>query len=147
MDFIFKWEGGYSNDPRDPGGETNYGISKRAFPELDIKNLTKKHAHHIYKTKYYIPIWGDQLPEELRLVVFSSAINQGVSRAVKFLQKVVGTKQDGKIGPVTMAALKNHDAMEVKRIFVTLQAEHYFSLNKPEFIKGWILRVIDLAVR
>lgn len=145
MEVIFKWEGGYTNDPNDPGGETNLGISKKAFPDLDIKNLTKKHASLIYKEQYYYKVYGDQLPKEIRLLVFNSAVNQGVSFAVKTLQKIVGAPIDGKMGLNTLDKVLITDPLRIKKEFLSIQIDHYFSLKKDMFIKGWIKRLVDVA--
>lgn len=145
LEYIFKWEGEYVDDPRDPGGETKYGISKKAFPKLDIKNLTKKHAALIYKEQYYYPIFGDQLPQEIRLLVFSSAVNQGVSFAIKTLQKIVKAKVDGKMGPETLKKITDFDVNKLKEEFLKRQVEQYFSLNKPEFLRGWIIRLVEAS--
>ena len=65
LNFVLKWEGEYSNDPSDPGGETKYGISKRAYPELDIKSLTKEDAARIYYRDYWQPLDCDSRPDDL----------------------------------------------------------------------------------
>jgi lysozyme family protein len=145
MTQIFRYEGGYCYSATDPGGETCWGISKRAYPDVDIEFLTKEAAMEFYKRDYWDQIKGDELPEMVRLVVFSSAINQGVFLAIRLLQRIVHTSQDGKLGPKTLAALREVNPKALKYEFLKLQAEHYFSLNKPEFIKGWILRLIDAS--
>jgi len=142
---IFRHEGGYVYDCRDPGGETQWGISKRAYPNLDIQMLTKEEAYDIYRKDYWNKIKADELPETIRLIVFSSAVNQGVGQASRFIQKMVKVSQDGIIGPKTLLALREINPKALKYAFLKLQSEHYFSLNKPEFIKGWILRLLDLS--
>jgi lysozyme family protein len=143
--YILKYEGGYSYDMRDSGGETAFGISKRAYPHLEIQFLTKEEAIEIYRKDYWDKIRGDELPEMIRLVVLNSAVNQGVFFAIKVLQKMLKVSQDGKLGPKTMLALREINPRSLKYEFLRLQAEHYFSLNKPEFLKGWILRLIDCS--
>jgi len=145
MNHILRWEGGYSYDIRDPGGETSFGISKRAYPKINIELLSKEEAHDIYKKDYWEKIKCDELPNCLKLIVFSSAVNQGPGFAVKTLQKIVEVKVDGRIGPKTIEAIKAVNPLAIKKDFLKIQAEHYFSLNKSEFIKGWILRLIDLS--
>lgn len=78
-------EGGYVNDPTDPGGETKYGISKNSYPHLDIANLTLNQAKQIYKINYWDAIQGDDLPEPLDHIAFDTAVNQGVGAARKLL--------------------------------------------------------------
>jgi lysozyme family protein len=105
---ILKHEGGYVNDPVDPGGETNMGISKRAYPDLDIKGLTKEKAEEIYYKDYWLKSKAPQVPDELRLIYFDMVVNMGKSRAVKILQTAVNAKGvktdiDGGIGPQTIS--------------------------------------------
>jgi lysozyme family protein len=87
MEFIFKWEGGYVDHPDDPGGATNFGISQRSYPDLDIKNLTKEEAKKIYYEDYWLPSGADELiyPDALALMDF--AVHSGVYRAVQYWEK------------------------------------------------------------
>lgn len=84
MKFIFKWEGGYVNDPDDPGGETKYGISKRAYPNVDIKNLTKDQAKEIYFRDYWLKAGLDKYPQDKAIVLMNVAVNMGVAKALAF---------------------------------------------------------------
>lgn len=77
---VLKHEGGYVNDSHDPGGETNFGISKRFHPNEDIKNMTRERAGQIYKAEYWNQIGADHLHAPLALMAFDGAVNQGVSR-------------------------------------------------------------------
>ena len=85
LKFVLKWEGGYSNDLRDPGGETKYGISKRSYPKLDISKLTLKQAKEIYYQNYWLKAGCDKLPYPFNIVVFDTAVNMGRRRANEFL--------------------------------------------------------------
>ena len=76
-------EGGYVNDPDDPGGETKYGISKKAYPKVDIKNLTMDDAVEIYKDEYWLPAKVEWLPDKLQGQYFDMVVNQGISKSVK----------------------------------------------------------------
>lgn len=98
-------EGGYVNDPRDPGGETKYGISKRAYPNVDIPSLTLEDAKTIYFRDYWVPAGCDLCPPALAVVVFDAAVNNGVDRAVRLLQEGLGVTADGIIGNQTRGAL------------------------------------------
>lgn len=103
VELILKHEGGYVDHPDDPGGETNYGISKRAYPDLDIANLSKHDASLIYKEDYWDRIRGDDLPYPLAILTFDAAVNSGVRRASRWLQYGVGAKPtDGIIGDKTV---------------------------------------------
>lgn len=97
-------EGDYANNPRDPGGETKFGISKRAYPALDIAALTCDEAKAIYRRDYWDVVRGDSLPPGLALLTFDAAVNSGPSRAVRWLQAACGASVDGIMGPETLAA-------------------------------------------
>lgn len=83
-------EGGYVNSPSDPGGETNWGISKRAFPEVDIKNLTRDAAKALYKAHYWDPLSSYPLDTVFRRVAFECAVNQGLGRCKALLDASKG---------------------------------------------------------
>lgn len=83
---ILVFEGGYVNDPDDPGGETNYGISKRSFPKEDIRHLTPARAKELYTKNYWEPIKGDSIPNGLDLCVMNCAVNTGPGTALGFLK-------------------------------------------------------------
>lgn len=85
--FVFRHEGGYVNDPDDPGGETKYGISKRSYPWLDIAHLTQADAKQVYFDDYWKPSGAMHLAMPLALVVFDTAVNMGVGRARDFLSQ------------------------------------------------------------
>ena len=87
VEFVLAREGGYSNDPNDSGGETNFGISKRWHKTLDIKNLTKEQAIEIYKKEYWIPCGAELLDNKMGLAVFDTAVNCGIVNARKFLKE------------------------------------------------------------
>ena len=149
---ILKHEGGYVNDPVDPGGETNMGISKRAYPYLNIKELTKKDAEDIYFKDYWLKAKVSKVPEELRMIYFDMVVNMGRSRAVKILQtaittKGIDTKVDGGIGPQTISnALKS--GLEPDRLR-SYRVKYYADLinRKPSLEKywfGWYRRALEV---
>lgn len=138
-------EGGYANNPADPGGETKFGISKRSYPSLDIKSLTLDDAKTIYRNDYWNRVQGDTLPPPLALVVFDSAVNNGVSRAVKWLQLVAGVPQDGIVGPATLAAAARKPMIAVMTEFMAERM--LFQLTLPTvnaFGRGWARRLAAL---
>ena len=111
IEIILKHEGGYVNDKDDPGGETKYGITKRFYPNIDIKYLTKKEAKQIYKDDYWDKNRVDELPEQLRYIFFDMCVNMGRGTAVKILQRsAVSSGQkiavDGGLGPMTLKAIQ-----------------------------------------
>lgn len=120
--------GGYTNDPDDPGGETKWGISKRAYPHLDIKNLTKQEAIAIYKRDYWVAAECHVIPAQFRLAHFDMAINSGVGAAKKLLQKFLKVKQDGQIGPITLKAAK--DAAKKKLALEDFLAERLVNYTR-----------------
>ena len=99
----------FEDDPKDLGGETKYGISKKAYPLLDIRSLTEEEAKAIYRRDYWDPLMADELPAKLAVVAFDCAVNQGTGRAIRLLQSLLGVEADGKIGPKTIEAAKASD--------------------------------------
>lgn len=142
VEIILKHEGGYVNHPNDPGGETNYGISKRAYPDLDIANLTKEDATAIYKRDYWDRISGDDLPFAVGIVVVDYAVNSGVSRASKALQLAVGATSDGVIGPMTIEAVRAHSEQDIVKKVTHLRQQFVRGLLTYETFKnGWERRI------
>lgn len=146
FDFVIGREGGFVNDRHDPGGETNYGISKRQYPNVDIKNLTLDEASGIYFRDYWKNCKCAEMPDLVRMPLFDSAVNQGVPRAIKMLQKSVGATTDGIIGPKTMAAIHKYAGPELIVNFLAERALHYVSLkNFERYGKGWMRRLFHVS--
>lgn len=103
------FEGGYVNDPHDAGGETRYGISKRSYPDVDIKALTFDAAREIYRRDFWVKPRLDQLPDRLAIAVFDGAVNSGARASVGWLQRSLGVADDSVIGPATVAAARSCD--------------------------------------
>lgn len=144
VEVILENEGGYVNDSRDPGGETKYGISARAFPEIDIKNLTKEEAIEIYKREYWDKIKGDKLPKSIALPVFDMAVNAGVKTSAKLLQKIVGVKQDGIIGNITLGAVSSYKG-DINTDFLIERVTYYSKLDNAKIYGvGWVNRAIKV---
>lgn len=155
LDFTLRWEGGYVNDSDDPGGETNMGISKSQYSNIDIKNLTKKEAKKIYYADYWIKSNCQNLPGKIGIIVFDTAVNMGVRIATRMLQKAINrySKEiivvDGMIGPKTIEALKtikDFDLLVYK--FLMYRFTRYATIaegRKEKFLRGWILRTVALA--
>ena len=89
VELILKHEGGYVNHPDDPGGETNFGIAKRSYPNLEIDKLSEDDAKRIYKEDYWDKVRGDQLHPAVALMVFDTAVNMGISREVNSFKKLL----------------------------------------------------------
>ncbi|HEY8355387.1 MAG TPA: glycosyl hydrolase 108 family protein [Methylophilaceae bacterium] len=141
-------EGGHVFDPRDPGGETKYGICKRSYPDEDIKNLTLARAKQIYKRDYWDKCRCDDLPFEVRFDVFDAAVNSGVRQASIWLQRAVGAKPDGVIGNLTIKAARQIDGMTIA---MRINGERLrFMTDLPtwqHFGKGWARRIAENLLR
>lgn len=149
VDIVLKHEGGYVNDPADAGGETNYGISKQAYPDINIRNLTKEQAKMLYKRDYWDACKCDQLPDYTRLFVFDTAVNMGIGFAKKMLQVAVGAVSDGVIGPKTLAAARRCNQSSCILNLIGLRWSRYHEIAKrgknAKFLKGWLNRLADIA--
>ncbi len=152
--FVFAAEGGYTLDPVDPGGETNFGISKKAYPSMDIKAMTPELARTIYLHDYWQACQCDQLPREFAIMVFDTAVNQGHTVAQRILQMVLAVEVDGRIGPQTVAAafkvMAGEDARRTVIMYLAERNAAYARLMaaKPplfKFATNWFHRVLSLA--
>lgn len=141
FDRLLGHEGGYVNDPRDPGGETNWGISKRAYPAVNIKALTQADAKAIYRRDYWAPVRADELPDTVRFDVFDAAVNHGVSQSAKWLQRAAGANPDGVIGAQTVASARAAGS-QLTAHFNGYRLQFYTdSSNWSTYGKGWARRV------
>lgn len=147
---VLKHEGGYVFDKDDPGGETKYGISKRSFPQCDIKNLTVKEAEDIYKHHFWDVSKAEKLKDELRLDYFDMCVNMGQRNAVKCLQKAVNNSPgnkisvDGRIGPMTIKASARISVKRLRAFRVLYYAK--LITKKPtleKFYYGWFKRSLQ----
>jgi lysozyme family protein len=147
-------EGGYVNHPKDPGGATNKGVTQRVYDDYRLRRgMTPRSVRHIqpteiediYRRQYWDAVRCDDLPAGVDYCVFDLAVNSGTNRAARFLQRAVGAVEDGKIGPMTIAAVKNIppallvDSICDERICF-LKSLGTFST----FGKGWTRRVADV---
>jgi lysozyme family protein len=147
LDLVIKSEGGWVNNPADPGGETNLGVTKRVWEEYvghpvqTLKNLTKADIAPLYEQKYWRPTYGEVLPRGLDFLCFSMGVNAGPGRSVKLLQSSIGCIPDGNIGPNTMAKIRESNVATLINQFSESRRGYYRSLNKPQFEHGWLNRV------
>ena len=150
LEKILHHEGGYVNHPKDPGGETNLGVTKRVYEEWggtkDMKDLLVEDVNPIYKKNYWDKCKCDDLPNGLDLCVFDFGVNAGPGRAAKFLQRMIGTTVDGGIGPNTLKAVDTY----VEETGLETAIENYQSVRQSyyeelstfdTFGKGWTRRV------
>ena len=150
---VLKNEGGYVDNPADPGGATNLGCTKavweqyigRSVTKDDIKALTPNDVMPLYKAKYWDTIKGDDLPEGVDYAVFDFAINSGPSRAAKALQSVLSVTVDGQIGSATLRALETANPREVATAVCEARLAFLQGLPTfPTFGKGWSNRVSEV---
>ena len=147
---VLEHEGGYVNDPKDLGGETKYGITKRFYPDVDIKNLTIEQATEIYKKDYWDKNKVESLPQNLWHIYFDMCVNMGKRTAVKVLQRAAVNKGkdievDGGLGPMTIGALKGVELDRVR----AFRVKYYVDLitARPEqekFFLGWFRRATEV---
>lgn len=148
LQIVLIHEGGYVNDPRDPGGETRYGISKRAYPHLDIASLTVADASSIYRRDYWDACRCGQFPAAIGVMLFDTAVNMGCDTAIKFLQKAVGAKADGIVGPKTLAETSKRKPHWVLREMAVLRMLLYTRLpGWQTYSVGWTKRAFDVFSR
>lgn len=143
-------EGGFVNHPKDPGGMTNLGVTKKvweawigkAVGEKEMRALTPTMVAPLYKKQYWDAVKGDELPPGLDYLMFDFAVNAGPRRAIQTMQKAIGTRPDGVIGPRTMAALKAADPTELITKFSMEKELFYKALPTfATFGRGWLRRV------
>lgn len=135
-------EGGYVDHPADPGGETNYGISRRSYPGEDIRGMTLERTKTIYLRDYWQKAGCDYVPEPMRFDLFDMAVNSGVGKAIKTMQEAVGAHPDGVIGPKTLMLLDAADPARLRARFNGLRLAFMADLPAwPRFGRGWAKRV------
>jgi lysozyme family protein len=161
IDYVLEHEGGLSMNPKDPGNwtggrinagilkGTRYGISAAAYPEIDIQNLTLQQAKDIYQRDYWHRISGNDLPAGLNYSVFDAAVNAGVRRAIRWLQKSLRIKADGIIGAQTLEKLKENTPFDVLRDFQAQRLYHYMRLTNltKTYGYGWSRRTLDVYAK
>lgn len=152
---VLKHEGGYVNHPQDPGGMTNLGVTKRVWEawvgktvsEADMRALTPALVAPMYRKQYWDAVRGDELPSGLDYLMFDFAINAGVSRAIRTMQRAVNATPDGVIGPRTMAAVRAADPDDLIDKFSAEKEAFYRSLPTfATFGRGWLRRVAEVKL-
>ena len=147
---VLQHEGGWADDPHDPGGATMRGITigtfrawkGRGVTKAELRAISDADLRAIYRQKYWDAVRGDDLPVGLDLVAFDAAVNSGVSRGAKWLQTALGVSADGKIGPATLAAArKAHPKAVIDRATSARLAWLRTLPTWGRFGKGWTSRV------
>jgi len=155
---VMKSEGGYVNDPADRGGETNLGVTigawgaylGRAIQPGEMKALTQETVKPFYKAMYWDKVKGDNLPAGVDYAVFDFAVNAGVARASKFLQRALGAVDDGVVGSGTLGMVAKADPAKLLQNFASQKIAFYTDLaqrnpSQQKFLKGWLARVNEVS--
>lgn len=154
LKIILHHEGGYVNHPKDPGGETNLGVTKRVYEEWggtkEMRDLTVEDVAPIYEKNYWGRLKCDKLPVGLDLCVFDFGVNAGTGRAAKYLQRMIGASADGAIGPNTLSKVREFVSAEgldaAIQDYQAARQKYYESLSTFEtFGKGWTRRVDETS--
>jgi lysozyme family protein len=147
---VLQHEGGYVNDPMDSGGETNFGISKRSYPKLDIRHLTPEAAIQIYRRDWWDRYRLGTLPDPIGAKMLDLAVNMGITHATRCLQQGLNdigqdVLEDGDLGPQTRRACSGADPAELLHALREAAADYYRGLAEGhpalrKFLKGWLRR-------
>ena len=149
LKMLLAHEGGFVNHPKDPGGITNLGVTKKVYDEWtgresteqEMRDLTPEDVGPIYKKNYWDRVKGDQLPSGVDWCAFDWAVNSGKSRPSKAIQRAVGATQDGAIGPATIGLIMEKDPKEIINYVYGVRQDFYKSLKTFEtFGRGWTRR-------
>ena len=150
LEHVLKHEGGFVNHPKDPGGMTNLGVTKKVWDEWigressedEMRNLKPEDVADLYKKLYWDRVKADDLPSGVNYCVFDAAVNSGTGRAAKWLQEAVGAVPDGAIGAKTLAKVAAHDADSLVNAYCDVRLNFLKSLKTFDtFGKGWSRRV------
>lgn len=135
-------EAGYVNDPNDPGGETKWGISKRSYPHLNIRDLIRDQAIDIYFIDFWDKMKLDGYKDGIAFQLLDSAVNSGIDQTIRFMQRAIDVADDGKVGPITLSALATISETDLIMLFLAERLEFMTKLkNWPHHGKGWARRI------
>lgn len=160
MTLVLQHEGGYSNDPNDHGGPTNYGLTLDDLSRYrghqcsinDIRSIGMDEVKAIYKAFYWDPLSLDQVTDQkLQVALFDQGVLSGIRTAAEKVQAIVGVDVDGAIGPITLAALNSWSGIDLTMKFVISMQLRYVSIcvqdrSQIVFLEGWIRRTQDLLL-
>ena len=149
FDILLRHEGGFSDHAADPGGKTRFGITEAVAREAgyrgDMRELPVDLAKRIYKDRYWDAVRAEELPEAIRYTVFDAAVNSGPRQAIRWLQRAVGVRDDGVIGPITLSAVRATDPQALLRRMLSARLRLMTDLPTwPTFGRGWARRIADL---
>jgi lysozyme family protein len=159
LDFVLRWEGGYSNKPQDHGGPTMKGVTQKEYDDWrnahrlalqSVKLISDDELTTIYKNEYWLAAACDRLSPKLDLVQFDTCVNMGKNRAIKILQQAVGATCDGSFGPATQQACDNSNAANAAAQYCLIREGLYRGFaqrpGQAIFLEGWLKRLNDLRV-
>lgn len=142
IDRVLGNEGGYVFDPADPGGETKWGISKRSYPALDIKNLTRDQAIAIYYRDFWLPVVSMISDQALQFQLLDAAVNHGMGNTVRILQRALDVADDGHFGPLSRSAFTTASIADVHLLFIAWRIRFFTKLSTfARFGEGWMNRI------
>ena len=146
FDRLIGHEGGYVNDSRDPGGETNWGVTKRTAQANgytgDMKTMTRQQAYEIYHRAFWVRYQCDQMPQAIAYQFFDAAVNHGFGNASRMLQRAVGVLDDGIIGKYSLEAINRNPISDTLMVLNGERLNFYIRLkNFDRYGKGWVNRV------
>ena len=157
FEFIYTDEGPYSNDPGDNGGMTTWGITENEWAEwrgakhsteVEMRHLTKAEAAQVYTAWYWLPLYCDPLPSGIDYFQLDSGLLHGIGRAIKWLQIVTNTPQDGVMGPKTMSAIRAMKPGDVIDGLVELRRRRIRTHpDYARFGRGWTNRLTRVTAR
>lgn len=149
LKMLLHHEGGFVNHPKDPGGMTNLGVTKKVYDawigrestEAEMRALTPADVGPIYKKNYWDKVCGDDLPAGVDWAAFDWAVNSGAGRPAKAIQRIVGAAQDGAIGPKTLQAVMDVEPEKIVEGVYDIRQKFYESLKTfKTFGRGWTRR-------
>lgn len=154
VDIILEFEGGYVNDPKDPGGTTKYGITQRVYdswmhykkePIASVSSITKKEAKEIYKVQYWDAIQGNLLPKYLGICLFDFAVHSGIAKAIRTLQRVIDVEPDGIMGLLTLQTIQKKDEKQIIQDLLDQRLAFLKKLSTWKIYRnGWSRRIEEL---
>ena len=148
---ILAREGGdkVTDNPKDPGGLTKFGISQKSYPKMNIRALTETMAKQLYRADFWTTIRGDDIQSQsLAEAVFDAAVNHGPGTVIKWLQSILGVSQDGVLGPLSVTAINKAPELQTLALFRVARIRNYASQvqktpSKREFLLGWVIRGLE----
>lgn len=156
FDRVIGHEGGFQKDPKDRGnwtsgkcgvGElkgTKFGLAAMTYPHLDIEKITQAQAKAIYFEEWWVALKMDAYPSALAYQMFDASINHGSGRAIQFVQRAVGVKDDGILGPKTMKTINAMDINDVLMLFIAERLQYFTEVKTWDtYGKGWARRMVQ----